>query len=428
MKNVYIRSGLNKRVNENIKELVKNVDYFKIPDFKNYKSNTISVFSDVLSRLKLFTNFKYESDEFLEKIIYSINNFDSTSVINLCDSYEFSFYRVFECLSEISITKDNFRQMFILFMELFRNGISVNSLNLSLVMLNSFDRVGVNKFCKSIFGINDHLELIGFLFENNCSLNFNLVNELEMVNEIKPFNYKDNLLRFYCLNIKNLSFKNEKFSTIIEYAYNIKMSIRYFGQRILFDEGKVLICDFNYLLIRIQEEFEDVLLNLDKLSYKEFSFVLKLFPNIKYSTEEVRRYALNGIKDNLNKNELKQIKYIIQILNDSDLNISKEIVLEFKNRFCIIEFCDSFVRCFRGYKYFYELINEFENEVYLTKTINDKYFRRSILRSLTIFYGSLSYEIVGIKILKFIMNYEDFYNESNYYINFIAEKILERSV
>ena len=80
------------------------------------------------------------------------------------------------------------------------------------------------------------------------------------------------------------------------------------------------------------------------------------------------------------------------------------------------------------YKYFWDLINQFEDEIYITDVVNNKCFRKFVLRLLTVFYSSLSYEIVGIRILKFIMNYENFYNENSDYINFIVEKVLERSV
>lgn len=101
MKNIYIRSGLNRKLNENIKNIVESVDYFKIPEFKNYKFNSKNVFLDKLSLLKYFTDFKIESDEFLEKIILSIESFDSVSLINLCDSCEF----IFSEISEKNFTK-----------------------------------------------------------------------------------------------------------------------------------------------------------------------------------------------------------------------------------------------------------------------------------------------------------------------------------
>lgn len=425
MKNIYIRSELNGKLNENIKNIVESVDYFKIPEFKNYKLNSKDIFLENISLLKYFTNFKVESDEFLEKVICSIKNFDSVSLINLCDSYEFVFYKVFEEVQKISINKENFRKTFLLFMELFRKGISVNSLNLSLIMLNNFDRFGVSRFCENIFRINEHLEVVGFIVKNN-SMYFDFKSELNWINQKNKFIYKNVLIRFCCLNIGD--FEIEDFDFLIEYAYNLKNCMNYFGNAVLFIENKNILQRFVCFIDKIENKFKDKILNFKSLSYEEFYFVLKLFPNLKYEKDKIKSYIFEGIKTDLNERNLRNVKFKIFILNEMDLNISNEIILNFKNQFDSVEFCEMFLRCFRKYKYFCYLIDEFEDEVYITELANDKCFRKFILRCLTVFYASLSYETVGIKILKFIMNYEDFYNENSDYINFIVEKVLERSV
>lgn len=427
MKNIYIRSGLNRKLNENIKNIVESVDYFKIPEFKNYKFNSKNVFLDKLSLLKYFTDFKIESDEFLEKIILSIESFDSVSLINLCDSCEFVFYKTFEKVQEIPITKDNFRKMFLLFMELFRNGMSVNSLNLSLIMLNNFDRLGVSKFCENIFKINDHLEVTSFVIKNN-SIKFDFLNEISWINREKNFSYKNILIRFYCLDVVDFDFEIDDFKLVIEYAYNLKKCMNYFGNAILLCENKDILQKFARFLDKIQNNFENKFTNFQKLDYRKLYFVLKLFPNLDYTKEQLKVYVLEGIKNDLNENILSHNKFKIGILNDLDLNISNEIISNFKNQFYSTSFCEIFLRYFRKYKYFWDLINQFEDEIYITDVVNNKCFRKFVLRLLTVFYSSLSYEIVGIRILKFIMNYENFYNENSDYINFIVEKVLERSV
>lgn len=450
MKNICIRDKFNREISEDIRiELCKlDLDCINFNDsYKNY-----SLVKDVFYKLGFVLDFKVEDMDFLESLKYAINKFDSKKLIYLCDSYKFRFFNAYDYILKSSIINfENFNNIISVFLDLLKNGKTKNSLNLSIFILSFFDDNIIYNFCRD-FLLNDldYLEVCSFVLRNHemnkevtyFSLfkyfygNFKIIDLIENLNE----NYFNSYLKFivsFCLfDIKNFDINSLSFSELkifMKYIINYKKSMDKISGKFLFlnnfDEFKFMLIDFDFILKKLENR-----INTENYDYGnidiEFCYLgMCLFGKFKdyFSTYEFKEYVYLNFIDNLYSRNYKECKRIVLIYNILNIDVSEKIQKLFNKEYDSIDFLKFALRALRDYKYFYNILIEFEKNVYLTKLVNDFEFRNLFLRNLVVVYDKFDFKIVGVGFLKIIMQYEEFYNEKSSYINFIVQKILERS-
>ena len=169
----------------------------------------------------------------------------------------------------------------------------------------------------------------------------------------------------------------------------------------------------------IKERF----LNYENLDMEFIYLNINLFDDLK----EILNFIFVKLREAFYDRNFREVKQIIMIYNELNINIGEKISEIFNKEYSSVEFGKFILRAFRDYEYFTSIIGQLEKRFYLTKLVNDFDFRIILFRSLCIVYKDFNFEIVGSSFLNIIMDYQEFYDESSSYINFIAQKILERS-
>lgn len=442
MKNIYIRGRINEKISNDIKHKKEKVriDYVK---FEGINKEILA--RDEFYDLKFIFDFNLESAQFLSEIKSSIQNLDSNKLVYLCDSYKFRFFKTFDYVIEnIDINKNNLKNIYLLFKDLFENGETVNSLNLSILILNLFSKNKVLIFLNEIKEDLNYLEVSSFLMKDKdvrdeCtyfSLFKSLYGNEDKLSLVKYLNKNcfsslKFILSFYLFRIRDFKIKSLKCDDIesfLEYILNVKNSINKLSGDFLFLDKfqlfKLIIEDINLILdktksvLNFKEFNEDIcFLNLNLFTRSKNEYLNDEFLNFLYER------LLSGIYDG----ETGRIRKIISIYNILDVNISKEISEVFKLEYESVDFFKIVLISFRDYKYFVNILNEIEDSVYITKFICDHGFRNLILRILSVVYTKNDSDMICIKFIKCIVSYKKFYFEGSNYINFIVQKILERS-
>lgn len=449
MKNICIRDKFNREISSDINQKINKLNLTSIK-FNNLHGNCY-LMRDEIYKLRFIFDFNLESEDFLNEILDSIYKKDSKKLIYLCDSYKFRFFKVFDyILDKNIINSENFNYIIPIFLDLMKNGKTKNSLNLSIFILSFFDKVEIYDFCREcLLNDLDYLEVCSFVLRNdkeNDELtyfglfkyfysDFKIINLLHKLNENYFNSYLKFILSFYLFNVKNLNIDrldNFELKIFTKYIFNYKKSMNKISGKFLFfdnfDEFKFMLTELNFILEKLEEVINDRNYEDENIDIEFCYLKMCLFGGNSYlSHNKFKDYTYKKLVDNLYERNYRECKIIILIYNILDINISEKINKLFNKEYESVNFLKFVLRVFREYKYFYSILSEFEKNVYLTKFINDFEFRNLIFRSLVVVYNKFDYEIVGCGFLKVTMDYEEFYNEKSAYINFIVQKILERS-
>lgn len=451
MKDIYIRNKFNKKISNEVKEEIENIKYLKSFKFKDVNSDQ-SLIKDGFCRLKFAFDFCEEDLEFLENIKVSINSFDFEKLIYLCDSYEFRFFKVFDYISRnVVIDCNNFKKIYSIFMELLKKGETVNSISLAIFVLSFFDFNQIIDFCKNVLCKDiDYLEISSFVLKNyNVEDNYtyfdlfkyvyknvNITELLDRLNKIYSNSYRKFIVSFYLFNIKDLNLcdlNDFDFKILLRYISNCRKSLNNISDRFLFEdkfnEFKNINEDLNLVLNKMRHIIKERFLNYENLDMEFIYLNINLFNDLKedYLGDEFLNFIFIKLTEALYNRNFREVKQIIIIYNQLHINISQKISEIFNKEYSSVEFGKFILRVFRDYEYVTSIISELEKRFYLTKLVNDFEFRRILFRSLCIVYKDFNSEIVGSNFLNIIMDYQEFYDESSSYINFITQKILERS-
>lgn len=451
MKDIYIRNKFNKKISNEVKEEIENIKYLKSFKFENVNSIQFLI-KDGFYRLKFAFDFHEEDLEFLENIKTSINSFDFEKLIYLCDSYEFRFFKVFDYISRnVVIDCNNFKKIYSIFMELLKKGETVNSISLAIFVLSVFDFNQIIDFCKNVLcRYIDYLEISSFILKNyNVEDNYtyfdlfkyvyknvNITELLDGLNKIYSNSYRKFIVSFYLFNIKDLNLRDLNdfdFKILLRYVSNCRKSLNNISDRFLFEdkfnEFKNINEDLNLVLNKMRDIVKERFLNYENFDMEFIYLNINLFDDLKeiYLGNEFLNFIFVKLTGSLYDRNFREVKQIIMVYNQLHINISEKISEIFNKEYSSVEFGKFILRSFRDYEYFTSIISELEKRFYLTKLVNDFEFRIILFRSLCIVYKDFNFEIVGSSFLNIIMDYQEFYDESSSYINFIAQKILERS-
>ncbi len=444
-----IRDNLNKQINESVKEKLKYIKFYDIDKFYIRKDCKISLY-EKCSNLKYILGFKEESLEFLEKIKFALRELDLNKLVYLCDTYEFRFFKVFDYIIEIGIIDNtNFREIWVLFKSLIKVCRTINGLNLSIFVLNILDKNILSELnTLGLYEDLNHIEVLGFLYKNEtcCSNNlyFNLfknsykkfdIKMLDKLNKFEKFNSKAFIVHFYLSSIDNIDFEYfniTDFKILIEYLINFEKSLNKLSNKFLHEDK---ICEFtkmykdlNFFVNHLKNVVDEKKLIENSYDIKFICLYLESFSSFRdfYLNEKILNFIFNKLVEFIEDRNFKDIYNIIGIYNNIDINISQNLIPLIVKNYSSCDFCEYIIRKFRNYKYFYEILNEIEKNVYLTKVLEKIEFRVLLLRSLSCFYAKNTYNMVGINFLKILMEDKSLYIENIDYINFIAQKILER--
>lgn len=451
MKDIYIRNKFNKKISNEVKEEIGNIkclNSFKFNDVNSYQFLT----KDGFYKLRFAFDFCEEDLEFLENIKDSINSFDFEKLIYLCDTYEFRFFKVFDYISRnVVIDCNNFKKIYSIFMELLKKGETVNSISLAIFVLSFFDFNQTIDFCKNVLCKDiDYLEISSFVLKNyNVEDNYtyfdlfkyvyknvNTTELLDRLNKIYSNSYRKFIVSFYLFNIKNLNLfdlNDFDFKILLRYISNCRKSLNNISDRFLFEdkfnEFKNISEDLNLVLNKMRDIIKERFLNYENLDMEFICLNINLFDDLKenYLGEGFLNFIFIKLTEALYDRNFREVKQIIMIYNQLHINIGEKISKIFNKEYSSVEFGKFILRAFRDYEYFTFIISELEERFYLTKLVNDFDFRIILFRSLCIVYKDFNFEIVGSNFLNITMDYQEFYDESSSYINFIVQKILERS-
>lgn len=451
MKNIYIRNKFNQKISNEVKQEIESIKYLKSFKFKDLNSDQ-SLIKDSFYRLKFVFDFYEEDREFLENIKSSINNFDFEKLIYLCDSYEFRFFKVFDYISRnVVIDCNNFNKIYSIFMELLKKGETVNSISLAIFVLSVFDFNQIINFCKNaLLKDIDYLEISSFILKNYniedsytyfdlfkyVYKNVNTTELIDRLNKIYSNSYRKFIVSFYLFNVKDLNLRDLNdfdFKILLKYVLTYRKSLSNVRDRFLFvdkfNEFKNINEDLSLVLKEMRDLVKERFLNYENLDMEFICLNISLLDDLKgnYLGDGFLNFIFIKLTEALYDRNFREVKQIIIIYNQLHINISEKILGIFNKEYSSLEFGKFILRAFRDYEYFTSIISELEKRFYLTKLVNDFEFRIILFRSLCIVYKDFNFEIVGSNFLNIIMDYQEFYDESSSYINFIAQKILERS-
>lgn len=452
MKNLVIgiRNKFNKKIDDDVKKEIENLKFCDVSDFY-IDEDYLNSFEEKYSRVKYILGFCEDDIKILENLELYVQKLDLENLCKMCDEYEFRFFKIFGYIIGTSlINRENFKDVYSLFCNLIKKGETLNSINLSLFVIGIFDKRSVHNLCRKILHkYIDHVEICGFICRNDYfesqNLYFNLVRDsykdfnlefLFKINKFEKLNSRALILCFYLFGIDNLNFKNfdiPSLKILIEYIINLRKSVCRVSNSFLFEnkmeEFKNLSRDLNSFVGNIKEILRKKSIAKGNKDIGFISLCIYLFEDIREM--EIDEKLLNFLFENLvsfiKDRDFKSSLQIMKIYDKLEVNVSSRLAPLFFENYSSAEFGIYILRLFRGYKYFGELINEFEKGCYLTKLMDEFEFRKVLLRSLSVFYSKNSNLIAGVNFLKIFMDKFEFYVEGIGYINFVAQKILERS-
>lgn len=444
MKNIRIRDKYNKKLEFSIERNINSMDSHE----NLYLKNDIGKMEDVFLNTKFLFDFKVEEDDFLKEIRTSIENLSFETILYLCDTYKFRFIRVYDYIREV-ISEDfkNYREIYSIFLELFKKGETINSLNLSIFVLYILNG-NVKEFCKiNLLNNIDHLEISSLILKEEEITNILSYEKLisffykdkdvfyvmKFINDLHKNSYRRIIFSFYIFNIKDIEIENLSYKEtfiLMEYSLNFKNAVNKLSNVLLVQENL-------HTIRELMKNFKEIVSKLHKNNYLNFEkevdikflrMGLCLFENIKenITDEYFNSYIKERIIVLIKERNLKDGKEAINILNILDKDISKEIFLNFEEEYDSFEFGIFILRLFRNYRYYSNIVGECEKYFYITKVMESDDFKIVFLRSLSILYKKDYLSKSGYKFLKIIMDYREIYDVYNSYINFIVLKIIER--
>lgn len=444
MKNIRIRDKYNKKLEFSIERNTHSIDSSELLSLKN----DIGKIEDVFLNINFLFDFKVEEEDFLKDMRNSIENLSFENLLHLCDTYEFRFIRAYDYVRRaISDGFKNYKEIYLMFLELFKKGKTINSLNLSIFVLYILNG-DVKEFCKrNLLDNIDHLEITSLILKEEELINIPSYEKLisffyesrdvfyvmKFINNFCKNSYRKIIAIFYIFNIKNIEVDKLSYDEtfiLMEYCLNFKNAVNKLSSILLVQENLHIIRD-------LMKNFKRIISRLCKNNYLNFQkemdikflrMSLCLFENIReeISDEYFSTYIKDRIIVLIKERNLKDGKEAINILNILDKDISKEIFFNFQEEYDCFEFGIFILRLFRNYKYYSNIIGECENYFYITKVMESDEFKISLLRSLSILYKRDYLSKRGYKFLKIMMDYKEIYDCYNSYINFIVLKIIER--
>lgn len=417
-----------------------------IPQFTQSLRPYRNVIIEGFYNLRYIFDYENEGECILEELLDGIKNFDTDRIVNICDSYEYKFIDLYDyIIKNLELNMYNYDKLYNVFSYVLLNTRTINGINLSIFMLYILGSPNIYSISRALlYDDIDYIEVLSYISNEDYrgrNIYFNIFSyryrNKSLIDLLKIF-YSNgiNLNKtsyyisvFYLFNMsseKTLDSEND-IDLFLDFLYNFKCSV----------EGylKKFVYKLRFSVSKLYRDMELCMRNngLYSMNICSLSF---LYRYVRLLTNEKRIQLRDRLCESIDKTflehienmDVKNTRYMVELLNSIDLDISGYLDVTLRINYENIEFHKFILFNMRNYRYLNNIVNKIEDISYLSYLIRDDRFTIILLRVLVILYSNHQDNRPGIRFLRVIMEYKELYFEYRLYINYLLTRLMSMEV
>lgn len=392
--------------------------------------------------LKYIFDYEHEEKCILTGILDGIKDNDANKIIDICDSYKYKFIDLYDyILEQMDLNKFNYDKLYKLFCDVLINTSTTNGINLSVFMLYTLGSLNICKISNALL-IEDieYIEVFSYIsngayegnniFFNIFSYRYGNKSLTELIDKYLLSNHEFKKIDiyicvFYIFRIHDfIGYIDENIRiSLLEFLYNLKVM----AERCVDKQVYKLKFSISKLNKDIYMCIEKNQLNFNLLEDLSSTYrYIKILPDKHkgFVRDEIIKNIDEVLSKYINDREDRNLRYIIEVLNDIDLDIScyldKFIVSNYQN----IEFHIFLIFNMRKYIYLNNVLKRIEDISYLSYLIRNDRFAVVLLRIMVVLYKYNQTSKSGIRFLKVLMEHEELYYRYRSYVNYLLLHIM----